>query len=277
MSNRTSILLAEALAVVRSRSAALPSVGVVLGSGLGSFAGRLQDATAIPYADIPGMSPPTAEGHAGKLVLGNVGGAAVACLAGRLHQYEGHKAEEVVFGVRLLAKLGVKALLLTNATGGIDPSYEAGTLVAITDHLNLQGTNPLIGPNDDALGPRFPDMSAAYCPSLRALAHEAAKETGVELREGVYAGLLGPSFETPAEIRMLRALGADLVGMSTVPEVIAANHMGVRCVGISCVTNLAAGLSTQALSHQEVLETGERVREKFERLLAALLPRMASA
>jgi purine-nucleoside phosphorylase len=277
MANDISKLLAEALAVMRSRSSLEPRVGVVLGSGLGSFAGRLEDATVIPYAEIPGMSPPTAEGHAGKLVLGKVADTPVACLAGRLHQYEGHSATDVVFGVRLLATLGVKALLLTNAAGGIEASFEPGTLVAITDHLNLQGTNPLIGPNDDALGPRFPDMSTAYCPVLRGLAHEAARETGTELREGIYAGLLGPSFETPAEIRMLRVLGADLVGMSTVPEVIAANHMGVRCAGITCVTNLAAGLSSQALSHQEVLETGERVREQFERLLVALLPKMASA
>lgn len=253
---------------------AKPAVGIVLGSGLGAFAGRVRDAVRIPYREIPGFPVPSAEGHAGELVVGEIGGATVACMAGRVHQYEGYTAQDVVFGVRLLGLLGVKALVLTNAAGGIHPSYTPGQLVLITDHINLQGTNPLIGPNPDALGPRFPDMTEAYSPRLRSIAHEVAASVEVSLGEGVYMALLGPSFETPAEIRAFRALGADLVGMSTVPEVIAANHMGIECVGISCVTNVAAGLSDQKLSHQEVLETGRQVQEKFERLLEALLPRL---
>ncbi len=267
-------VLMDAIALVRTRSDVTPRVGIVLGSGLGSFASRIEDAVRIPYADIPGFHAPGAEGHAGQLVLGVVAGTPVACLAGRIHQYEGHSAQDVVVGVRLLALLGVKDLVLTNAAGGINLSYQQGALVLISDHINMQGTNPLIGPNLDELGPRFPDMSEAYSIKLRTLAREAARLVDVELQEGVYMALLGPSFETPAEIRAFRTMGADLVGMSTVPEVIAANHIGLRCLGISCVTNLAAGISPYKLSHQEVLETGELVRDKFERLLVALLPRL---
>lgn len=267
--------LHQAAALIRTRTAITPSVGIVLGSGLGSFAARIEDAVRIPYAGIPGMYAPSAEGHTGELVLGHIQGKPVACLAGRLHQYEGHSAQEVVFGVRLLGLLGVRDLVLTNAAGGIRTEYEQGALVLITDHINFQGTNPLIGPNTDSLGPRFPDMTEAYSPKLRQIAHEAAASAGVKLHEGVYIALLGPSFETPAEIRAFRTLGADLVGMSTVPEVIAANHMRMRCLGISCVTNLAAGISPNKLSHQEVLETGELVRGKFESLLVELLPRLA--
>jgi purine-nucleoside phosphorylase len=267
--------LQKAQQMVESRLVTRPSVGIVLGSGLGAFAGRVRDAVRIPYREIPGFPVPSAEGHAGELVVGTIGEATVACMAGRVHQYEGYSAQDVVFGVRLLGLLGVKSLVLTNAAGGIHPSYEPGNLILITDHINLQGTNPLIGPNPDALGPRFPDMTEAYSPRLRAIAHEVAASTDVLLAEGVYMALLGPSFETPAEIRAFRTLGADLVGMSTVPEVIAANHMGIECVGISCVTNVAAGLSDQKLSHEEVLETGRQVQEKFERLLEALLPRLA--
>ena len=267
--------LQKARQMVESRLVAMPAVGIVLGSGLGAFAGRVLDAVRIPYREIPGFPVPSAEGHAGELVVGEIGGATVACMAGRVHQYEGYTAQDVVFGVRLLGLLGVKALVLTNAAGGIHPSYTPGQLVLITDHINLQGTNPLIGPNLDALGPRFPDMTEAYSPRLRTIAREVAASVGVSLGEGVYMALLGPSFETPAEIRAFRTLGADLVGMSTVPEVIAANHMGIECVGISCVTNVAAGLSDQKLSHEEVLETGRQVQEKFERLLEALLPRLA--
>jgi purine-nucleoside phosphorylase len=269
--------LQKAQQMVEARLIARPSVGIVLGSGLGAFAGRVRDAVRIPYREIPGFPVPSAEGHAGELVVGTIGGTTVACMAGRVHQYEGYSAQDVVFGVRLLGLLGVKALMLTNAAGGIHPSYAPGHLVLITDHINLQGTNPLIGPNLDALGPRFPDMTEAYSPRLRAVAHEVAASVDVSLGEGVYMALLGPSFETPAEIRAFRTLGADLVGMSTVPEVIAANHMGIECVGISCVTNVAAGLSDQKLSHEEVLETGRQVQEKFERLLEALLPRLASS
>jgi purine-nucleoside phosphorylase len=267
--------LQKARQMVESRLVARPSVGIVLGSGLGAFAGRVRDAVRIPYREIPGFPVPSAEGHAGELVVGEIGGATVACMAGRVHQYEGYTAQDVVFGVRLLGLLGVKALVLTNAAGGIHPSYTPGQLVLITDHINLQGTNPLIGPNPDALGPRFPDMTEVYSPRLRTIALEVAASVEVSLGEGVYMALLGPSFETPAEIRAFRTLGADLVGMSTVPEVIAANHMGIECVGISCVTNVAAGLSDQKLSHEEVLETGRQVQDKFERLLEALLPRLA--
>lgn len=268
--------LNEAANLIRSRTSIVPSVGVVLGSGLGSFADRIEEAVRIPYAEIPGMYAPSAEGHAGELVIGTIGGTNLACLAGRLHQYEGHSVQEVVFSVRLLGKLGVRNLVLTNAAGGIRKEYEQGALVLITDHINFQGTNPLVGANIEELGPRFPDMTEAYSQELQKLALEASKSVGVKLHQGVYIALLGPSFETPAEIRAFRALGADLVGMSTVPEVIAANHMGMRCLGISCVTNLAAGISPNKLSHVEVLETGEKVRGRFESLLIELLPRLAS-
>lgn len=267
-------MLKQALSAVRERTAMAPLVGLVLGSGLGSFATGIQDALRIPYSEIPGLTPPTAEGHAGELVLGNVGGVPVACLAGRLHQYEGHSAKDVVFGVRLLGLMGVKNLVLTNAAGGINLAYQQGDLVLISDHINLQGSNPLIGPNIAELGERFPDMTEAYSIELRTIARDAARSVKIELKDGVYLALLGPSFETPAEIRAFGILGADLVGMSTVPEVIAANHMGIRCLGISCVTNLASGISPYELSHQEVLETGELVREKFGLLLSDLLPRI---
>lgn len=268
-------LLQEARRVVQARGARGPRIGIVLGSGLGGFAGRMRNAIRIRYTEIPGFPVPSAEGHAGELVLGEVSGVEVACLAGRVHQYEGYSAEEAVFGVRLLGLLGVTTLVLTNAAGGIDPGYERGQLVLITDHINFQGTNPLIGPNLDRLGARFPDMTEAYSAVLRKIAGEVARNVGVSLAEGVYMALLGPSFETPAEIRAFRTLGADLVGMSTVPEVIAANHMGIACLGISCVTNAAAGLSDEKLSHEEVLETGRMVQSKFETLLEALLPRLA--
>ncbi len=268
-------LLREALRVVEARVPQRPRIGIVLGSGLGGFAGRLRNAVRIRYSEIPGFPEPSAEGHAGDLVIGEISGVDVACLAGRVHQYEGYSAEEVVFGVRLLRLLGVATLVLTNAAGGIKPDYERGQLVLITDHINFQGTNPLIGPNLSQLGARFPDMTEAYPALLRQIAREVAVSVGVSLAEGVYMALLGPSFETPAEIRAFRTLGADLVGMSTVPEVIAANHMGMACLGISCVTNMAAGLSDEKLTHEEVLETGRMVQSKFETLLEALLPRLA--
>lgn len=267
-------LLQEALHTVEAHSARRPRVGIVLGSGLGAFADRLRNADRIPYNAIPGFPVPSAEGHAGELVLGEIGGVDVACMAGRVHQYEGFSAQDTVFGVRLLRLLGVTTLVLTNAAGGINLSYERGQLVLITDHINFQGANPLIGPNLDELGARFPDMSEAYPAVLRQIAKDVARNVGVSLAEGVYMALLGPSFETPAEIRAFKTLGADLVGMSTVPEVIAAIHMGIACLGISCVTNVAAGLSDEKLSHEEVLETGRMVQSKFETLLEALLPRM---
>jgi len=246
----------------------------VLGSGLGGFADAVGDAVEVPYAEIPGWPASTAVGHAGTLVLGTFGGAAVAVMKGRAHLYEGVPPDKVVFGVRVLGRLGIESLVLTNACGGIDASLEPGTLVAVSDHLNFQGSSPLVGPNDEALGPRFPDMSDAYDPVYRAIARAAAGRLGIPLGEGVYAAWLGPAFETPAEIRMLQRLGADAVGMSTVPEVIAARARGIRCLGFSSITNVAAGLSTQKLSHVEVLEAGKHVAGNLERLIRGVLKRL---
>ena len=256
-----------------SKTALRPAVAAVLGSGLGAFADEVADRTEIPYADIPGWPRSTAIGHAGKLIIGSVGGTPVAVMAGRVHFYEGYSIQQVVFPTRVLGAMGVKSLLLTNAAGGIHAGYKQGCLVLLCDHINLQGVNPLVGPNDES-GPRFPDMSEAYSREFRDVAHTAARELGIELYEGVYAGLSGPSYETPAEIRYLRTIGADLVGMSTVPEAIVASHMGMRTMAISCVTNLAAGISPTKLSHSEVMETGERVRGDLTALLKKVLPRM---
>ncbi len=264
----------EAVEYLRRRAPLRPLIGVILGSGLGDLANELDDRAEIPYADIPGWPRATAEGHAGKLVFGKLGAREVAVMAGRVHLYEGYTPAEVVYPVRVLGKLGVRALVVTNAAGGINLSYRRGSLVLISDHINLQGANPLVGPNDDSLGPRFPDMSEAYSRRYREIAHEVAAQLGIELAEGVYAAVLGPSYETPAEIRYLRSIGADLVGMSTVPEVIAANHMGMKVLAISCVTNMAAGILPQPLSHDEVLETGRRVAETMLRFLRALVPRL---
>lgn len=264
----------EAVEVVRSRTALQPRVGVVLGSGLGRFAAAIDDAVRIPYSDLPGLPRATAIGHKGELVLGEIEGVAVAVMSGRFHLYEGYSPQEVTAGIRLLKALGITTLVMTNAAGGIHPSFPPGCLVLITDHINLQGTNPLVGPNDDSRGPRFPDMTEAYSIRLRGLTKEASRETGVVLHEGVYAAVLGPSYETPAEIRFLRTIGADLVGMSTVPEVIAANHAGMEVLGISCVTNIAAGLSGQKLEHEEVLAVGQRATAELVRLLRTLIPRL---
>ena len=263
-----------AVTVIQSRVSVTPTVAVVLGSGLGAFVQELAGPVSIPYGEIPGWPVSTAIGHAGKLVFGRLGDLNVVLMAGRAHMYEGYTAQQAVFGVRVLAKLGVKKMVFTNAAGGINLSYGQGALVAITDHINLQGANPLCGPNDETLGPRFPDMTEAYSLRMRQIALQAAAEEKIPLLEGVYAGLLGPSYETPAEIRYLRAIGADLVGMSTVGEVIAANHMGVECLGISCVTNMAAGVLPQKLNHEEVLAVGLQVRDTFVRLLKATLPRL---
>jgi purine-nucleoside phosphorylase len=249
-------------------------VGVVLGSGLGAFADTLDDRKETPYAEIPGWPVSTAAGHAGKLVEGCIGTTEVIVLAGRAHLYEGYSAQQVTFGIRELHKRGARALVVTNAAGGINLKYRPGDLVLISDHINLMGVNPLTGPNDEALGPRFPDLSEAYSREYREIAKAAARELGSALQEGVYAGLLGPSYETPAEIRYLRVVGADLVGMSTVPEVISANHMGMKVLGISCVTNMAAGVLPQKLDHTEVLETGALVRDTLAALLRAVLPRL---
>ena len=243
-------------------------------SGLGAFAEELSDRIEIPYGDIPGWPKSTAIGHAGKLVFGKIEDTVVAVQAGRAHFYEGYNIGQVTFGVRVLGKLGIKSLVLTNAAGGINLEYSQGALVLISDHINLQGQNPLIGPNDEALGPRFPDMSDAYSRDYRAVTKQVAREMGNYLNEGVYAGLLGPNYETPAEIRYLRTIGADLVGMSTVPEVIAARHMGIKCLAVSCVTNMAAGILNQEINHEEVLETGAKVRGTLVELLRRVIPRL---
>ena len=268
-------MIAAAAAAIRARSSLEPSVGVVLGSGLGGFADELEGAVEIPYGEIPGWPVATALGHAGTLVLGTFRGVPVAAMRGRAHLYEGHPADKVVFGVRVLGTLGVRTLVLTNACGGIREGLEPGDLVLVSDHINLQGTSPLVGPNDDSLGPRFPDMSGAYDPALRAATHEAAARIGQSLGEGVYAAWLGPAFETPAEIRMIRALGADLVGMSTVPEVLAARHMGMRCLAVSCVTNLAAGILPEPLDAEHVLAVGAAAQGRLTALLGEVLPRLA--
>jgi purine-nucleoside phosphorylase len=269
--------LDAAVRAVRDRSPIEPQVGVVLGSGLGAWADSLASVTRVPYADIPHMPGATVVGHAGNLYTGVVDGVPIACLQGRAHLYEGHPIARVVFGVRLLARLGCRAVLLTNAAGGIDPTFRPGDLMLLSDHLNLTGQNPLVGPNEDDLGKRFPDMTDAYDPALRSLAQAASKAVKVPLHTGVYAWLLGPTYETPAEIRMLRSLGASAVGMSTVPEVIALRHMGVRVAAISCITNLAAGLSATKLDHAEVEATARRTRATFVALLSAWVVRAGAA
>jgi purine-nucleoside phosphorylase len=262
----------DAVALIREKTELEPRVGIVLGSGLGGLADAIEERVEIPYVEIPGWPVSTAVGHAGVLVLGHVDGVPLAVMRGRAHLYEGIPADRAVFGVRVLARLGVRTLVVTNAAGGIDGSYEPGDLVLISDHVNLMGTSPLLGPNDDSLGPRFPDLTDAYDPELRAAAHEAAGRLGLSLGEGVYAAWLGPQFETPAEIRFMRAIGADLAGMSTVPEVIAARHMGIRCLGISVVTNMAAGVGDGKLAHDEVLAVGAEAQPRLTALLRELLP-----
>jgi len=259
---------------IESVSTHRPSVAVVLGSGLGAFADTLENQSVIPYSDVPGWPQSTAVGHAGKLVVGTLDGLPVAALAGRAHLYEGYTAQQVVYGIRALANFGIDSVVLTNAAGGVNPSFGPGQLVLISDHINLLGQNPLTGPNDDALGPRFPDMSEAYLKRYRRIAQDAGIEMGLNLPEGVYAALPGPSYETPAEIRYLRAIGADLVGMSTALETIAANHMNMKVLGISCVTNYAAGVTDQKLDHKEVLAAGQRVNGTMVELLRRVLPRL---
>jgi purine-nucleoside phosphorylase len=267
-------VIEEAKRLLESRTALRPTAGVVLGSGLGAFADELSERTDIPYAEIPGWPGSTAVGHAGKLVIGKLGDLAVAVMAGRAHLYEGYTPAQVTFGVRVLGRLGVRSMVFTNAAGGINLTLEQGGLVLISDHINLQGVNPLTGPNDDSLGPRFPDMSEAYSRAYREAAKQVAMELCVPISEGVYAAMLGPSYETPAEIRYLRTIGADVVGMSTVLEAIVASHMGIKVLGISCVTNMAAGILPQKINHAEVLETGAQVRDTLVRFLKTLLPRL---
>jgi purine-nucleoside phosphorylase len=253
-----------------------PAIGLVLGSGLGGFADEFSEAKRIPYASIPSFPRSTAVGHAGQMVIGKVGAVAVAAMQGRVHLYEGYSAYEVAFPTRVFGRMGIRALILTNAAGGINLEFKQGALVAIIDHINLQGQNPLVGPNDDRFGPRFPDMTKAYWKPYREFAARAARRMGKTIYQGVYAGLLGPSYETPAEIRYLRTIGADLVGMSTIPEVIVARHMGLKVLAISCVTNMAAGISDEELNHEDVLATGERVKGDFVALLRAVLPEIAA-
>ncbi len=265
----------SAAQLILSRTALRPKIGLVLGSGLGAFADSLTNATRVPYSEIPAFPRSTAIGHAGQMVLGNAGDIAVAAMQGRVHLYEGYSPQEVTFPIRVFGRMGIRAVVLTNAAGGINLGYSQGALVVIRDHINLQGSNPLVGRNDDRFGVRFPDMSQAYSRAYRQIAREEAAKLKIPQHEGVYAGLLGPSYETPAEIEYLRRIGADLVGMSTVAEVIATRHMGMEVLAISCVTNMAAGILDQPLSHAEVMETGERVKTTFEALLRAVLPRIA--
>jgi len=273
-----SFIRAEAAArFIQKKTKLRPKIALVLGSGLGAFADEFAGAVRIPYAKIPHFPRSTAIGHAGQLVIGKVEGIEVAGMQGRVHLYEGYSPQEVSFPIRVFSWLGVKAVILTNAAGGIKKEFTQGRLVVITDHINLQGTNPLSGPNVEKFGPRFPDMTNAYDKRFRELTLAAGRRLGIDLGEGVYAALAGPSYETPAEIRYLRSIGADLVGMSTVPEVIAARHSGLRALGISCVTNAAAGVLDQPLDHNEVLETAERVKSQFIGLLRAVIPQIASS
>jgi purine-nucleoside phosphorylase len=275
--------LDEASKLVRVYDQRVPDVVLVLGSGLGPYASTLVNTTEIPYAEIPHMPTVSISGHAGKLIMGelpdclpNTRSPIIAALSGRSHLYEGYTAQEVVFPIRLLLSLGARLVVLTNAAGAIAPTLRPGDLVLITDHLNLQGQSPLSGPNDPDLGPRFPDMTDVYDRELRSLAHVSAENAGFHLREGVYAALMGPAYETPAEIRMLRTLGADVVGMSTVPEALAARHMGARVLGLSCVTNLAAGLSPTRLSHAEVEATAQKTRSAFTQVVDGTLRALAA-
>ena len=254
-----------------------PKIALVLGSGLGAFADEFAGAIRVPYAKIPHFPRSTAIGHAGQLVIGKVDSVEVAAMQGRVHLYEGYSVKDVAFPIRVFARMGVKAVILTNAAGGIKKEFTQGRLVVLSDHINLQGENPLSGPNDESFGARFPDMSVAYDKQFRELALAEGRLLDIKLGEGVYAALAGPSYETPAEIRYLKTIGADLVGMSTVPEVIAARHSGIRVLGISCVTNAAAGILDQPLDHNEVLQTAERVKGQFIALLRAVIPDVASA
>ena len=282
-SHDLSVRLDALAAAVRARTDIVPALGIVLGSGLGDVASGIESRVAIPFSDLPGWPAASAPGHAGQLLLGQLEGLPVCCLQGRLHIYEGNSERLVIEPVLLMGRLGAPTVLLTNAAGGVNPEWGAGTLMVIADHLNLTGRNPLLGPNDDRIGPRFPDLTDAWSPRLRTLLHAAAREEGVHLEEGVYAGLLGPNYETPAEVRMLRTLGADAVGMSTVLEALAARWAGIEVCGVSLITNPGAGISPTPLTHEEVLDAAAeagpglaRVLRRFVRLLAAADPSPAS-
>jgi purine-nucleoside phosphorylase len=264
----------ETTAWLKQRSGATPDVAIVLGSGLGDFTSALADSTTFEYGDIPHWPASTVVGHAGRLVIGTLAGKRVAALSGRAHFYEGHDLRTVTFAVRVLGMLGVKALILTNAAGGINVSLTPGTLMVMDDHVNMLGSNPLVGPNDDRFGPRFPDMSEVYSKRLRGLAGDAARANGIHVGHGVYVALHGPSYETPAEIRFLRTIGADAVGMSTVPEAIVARHMGIEVLGISCISNAAAGVLPKPLVHDEVMEVARQVRTTFATLLEGIIERL---
>ena len=259
---------------IRARTAVNAKVAVVLGSGLGGFAEEFEDQVSLPYRDIPGFVSSTAEGHVGSLVIGKVAGVPVLAMQGRVHYYEGYTLEEVTFPIRTFKLLGINTLILTNAAGGIDVQLTQGALMVISDHLNLMSVNPLRGPNDERFGPRFPDLTEVYARELQELATEEARALGITIRRGIYAALAGPSYETPAEIHMLRAFGADAVGMSTVPEAIVARHMGMKVLGISCITNMAAGISETPINHEEVMETGQKVSEKFTQLLRRVIAKV---
>lgn len=264
-----------ASAYIQSRTKLRPRLGLILGSGLGAFADKVEDATVIPYSEIPGFPVSTVAGHSGRLVIGTIDSVPVAIMQGRVHAYEGYSTLEVAFPTRVLGALGIKQLIVTNAAGGINTSYGQGAIVALSDHINLTGANAALGPNEPRFGERFFDMTQAYSPKLRKLAIDEAEAQGWKLEEGVYIAVLGPSYETPAEIRAFRTLGADLVGMSTVHEVIAARHMGIEILGLSVVTNMAAGVLDQPINHEEVMETGHRIAEQFTSLLTALIPQLA--
>lgn len=264
----------HAARIIRSRTTETPRMALVLGSGLGGFADDFEDSVSIPYEEITGFPKSTAEGHAGRLVLGKIEQVPLVAMQGRVHFYEGYSLEQVTFPIRVFSLLGIKTLILTNAAGGVNVQFSQGTLMILSDHLNLMGDNPLRGPNDSRFGPRFPDMSVAYEPELQEIVIEEARALGVEIRRGVYAALSGPSYETPSEIHMLRNLGADAVGMSTVPEVIVARQMNMEVLGISCITNLAAGMTDGPIDHEDVMATGDRVRETFTSLMRRVVSRV---
>jgi len=264
----------KAARVIRARTDADVPVAIVLGSGLGAFADELTDSTSIRYDEIPSFARATVEGHAGRLVIGKTNNVTVAAMQGRFHFYEGYSLEEVTFPIRVLKLLGVRTLILTNAAGSLNTEFTPGSLMVITDHINLIGVNPLIGPNDDRFGPRFPDLTSVYARGLQDIVINEANAIGLDMRRGIYAALSGPSYETPAEIHMVRTLGADAVGMSTVPEAIVARHMNMEVIGISCITNLAAGVSNRPVDHSQVIATGERVRAEFTELLRRVVTRL---